>query len=102
MPILLVDVPEVVEVHHHEAEGLSVLFRLREICPLRVFQEAPVVDTGELVGDGPAPCALAPQHHFRNELAGAPQALGRDVQHPVHELQGDLGVLGDDIREGAP
>ena len=100
--VRLVDVPEVVEVHHDEAEGLALLLGFGKVRALRVLEESTIVDTGQLVGDGTAAGALTPEHHFRDELAGAAQALRRDVEHPVHELQGDLGVLCDDIGEGAP
>ena len=97
MPVGLVDLPEMVKVHHHQGQRLRFLPGLRHIGAQGVLQEAPVVDTGELVGDRPLSRPLAPLDHLGDELAGAAQPLRSDVEHAVHELQRDGGVLRDDI-----
>ena len=74
--VQLVDLPEMVEVHHDEGERLVLLPRLRHVAAQRILQEAPVVHAGELVGDGPLARAFPPEHHLGDELRWCPAGAG--------------------------
>jgi len=93
MAVVFVDFPEVVQVDHHQRQRFSAVPGQFGLADEGVIEEPAVIGTGKFVGYGAAAGRLAPVDHVGKELAGIAQALSRNIEHPVHDLGGDVRVF---------